>query len=64
MRDSDARKTDTETSDATSKETLEDIQKGEKDSDSESKTAPGDDQVPSPDGVDDESRKPDDAGPM
>jgi hypothetical protein len=64
MQDSNARKPDEPISgsDATSKETLEDLEESEQDS--ESKDAPSESDVPSPDGVDDESRKADDAGPM
>jgi hypothetical protein len=47
-------------SDATSKETLEDLEKNEKKSDPESDES----QTPSPDGVFDESDETKDAGPM
>ncbi len=53
-------------SEATSKETLEDLEESEKmsdsdsDADHESRSA----ELPAPDGTPDENRKPDDAGPM
>lgn len=55
--------------DATSKETMADLAENEKDAGSESSgpgspDAPGEAQIPSPDGSGDQSRKPDDAGPM
>jgi hypothetical protein len=64
MQDSKKQRPDTAAvdSDATSQETLEDLEESEQDS--ESKDAPSESDVPSPDGVDDESRKADDAGPM
>jgi hypothetical protein len=48
-------------SDATNKETLDELEKSEQVSDSK---GPADDQAPSPDGTVDDSRKRDDAGPM
>jgi hypothetical protein len=48
-------------SDATDKETLDDLEKREQVSDSKST---GDDQAPSPDGTLDDPVKRDDAGPM
>jgi hypothetical protein len=50
-------------SDATSKETLEDLKKKVKISDSESASA-GESQAPSPDGALDEANEIKDAGPM
>lgn len=50
-------------SDATSKETLEDLESSEQDT--ESNDAPSESDVPSPDGVNDETpNKQDHAGPM
>lgn len=52
-------------SDATSKETLADLEKSEKSSDAKSERATGESQMPSPDGILDETRdKDNDAGPM
>ena len=52
-------------SDATSKETLADLEKNEKSSDSESEEAAGELQVPSPDGAENEvPNNSEDAGPM
>jgi hypothetical protein len=52
-------------SEATSKETLEDLKKSKKISESSNDPSPEDSQVPSPDGTLDEGRKQsDDAGPM
>ena len=52
-------------SDATSKETLEDLEKKEKSSDSESEVTNRESDIPSPDGVDDEVvRNKNDGGPM
>jgi hypothetical protein len=52
-------------SDATSKETLDDLEKSEKLPDSKSERTPDESKVPSPDGTIDESREQiDDAGPM
>ena len=52
-------------SDATSKETLKDLEKNEQSSDSESEEAPGELQVPSPDGAENEvPNNSEDAGPM
>ena len=50
-------------SDATSKETLEDLEKSVS-SDSEAEQESDNSETPSPDGTDDERREPDDAGPM
>ena len=50
--------------DATSKETLEDLEKNEKVSDSRSEHESDNSETPSPDGTNDERREPDDAGPM
>jgi hypothetical protein len=52
-------------SDATSKATLEDLEKSEKISDSKSEHESDDSEIPSPDGSNDETRRQsDDAGPM
>lgn len=51
-------------SDATSKQTLEDVEESEKSSGSKSGSDSGESDVPSPDGAHDNSPKPDDAGPM
>jgi hypothetical protein len=52
-------------SDATSKETLADLEKNENSSTSESEGTAGESEVPSPDGGDDErANKTNDAGPM
>jgi len=51
-------------SDATSKETLADLEKNEKSSDSESEEAAGELQVPSPDGALDAPDEIKDAGPV
>ena len=67
MEESHGRKPDTHRpeSDATSKETLEDLEQSEKISDSKSERQSDDSEIPSPDGNPDESRsQSDDAGPM
>jgi hypothetical protein len=51
-------------SDATSKETVADLDKNEQGSNSESESTPGKSEVPSPDGADVVPNKTDDAGPM
>ena len=52
-------------SDATSKETLADLEKNKQSSNSESEGTARESEVPSPDGSDDEvPKKTDDAGPM
>jgi hypothetical protein len=54
-----------ENADATSKETLEEIEQSEKGPDDTSaEPASGNSELPSPDGTGEESREPDDAGPM
>jgi hypothetical protein len=50
--------------DATSKETLEDLEKSEKVSDSRSEHESDNSETLSPDGTNDKRREPDDAGPM
>ena len=65
MQDSSVRKPDEQPADAdaTSKETLEDLEDSEQDS--EAKVERDNSPVPSPDGAQPENRKPaDDAGPM
>ena len=67
MQDSQKQRPDTGVvdSDATSKETLEDLEKNEQSSDSESEAVAREPEVPSPDGSDDERpNKTNDAGPM
>lgn len=67
MQDSKKRGPDNEVidSDATSKETLADLEKNEESSKSESHGTDRESEVPSPDGALDEvSKKTDDAGPM
>jgi hypothetical protein len=51
-------------SDATSKETVKDLEEKENDSRSGSGKSVDESQVPSPDGADDEAREPEDAGLM
>ena len=67
MQDSKKQRSDTGVvdSDATSKETLKDLEKNEQSPDSESEEAAGELKVPSPDGADNEVPKnSEDAGPM
>jgi hypothetical protein len=67
MQDAHARKPDgpAPDSDATSNETLADLERSEQDSESESADATAEPQLPAPDGINDETpEKPDEAGPM
>jgi hypothetical protein len=67
MQDSQKQRPDTGVvdSDATSKETLADLEKNEQGSESESDGTARESEAPSPDGGDDEvPKKTDDAGPM
>ena len=67
MQDSQKQRPDTGVvdSDATSKETLADLEKNEKSSNSDSKGTARESEAPSPDGaVDELPNKSDDAGPM
>lgn len=60
----DSEETEDRLPDATSKETLEDLEKNEKVSDSGAGHESDNSETPSPDGTNDERREPDDAGPM
>lgn len=67
MQDSKKQRPDTGVvdSDATSKETLADLEKNEQGSDSQPKPESSNSPLASPDGIEDETGdKPDDAGPM